>query len=270
MHLRRAFFIAAVIALMTLVPAQAAQSPSASQSTAKPTLTIARFQGAPHSPNAVDPGADLADAIAVLVEESGCCRVMPREWLPADKSTSSPAPAKLRDAAAVAGVEYVVIGNIMQSHTQRPALPVIPALVSRMRPSPYGLSGRPATPYVSVSVSTLVTVEVRVLAASSGEVVRTLRMDRTVTSQPHPIGPAPQAAPAPGAIGAALPASASQLKGLANDPLMRGSMTTAPQKSDLGRLLASIAPDLAGALMRAVGQLGQGQKPIGGLKPADF
>ena len=61
----------------------------------RPTLTVARFEGSLKSSHGTDAAADLADALAARVEDSGCCRVMPRSWLPRPMS-EKPSLASVR------------------------------------------------------------------------------------------------------------------------------------------------------------------------------
>src|SRR5688572_12577030 len=92
------------------------------QEPSRPTLTITRFEGKLKSGNTADAGADLADAIATRVEESGCCRVMLRAFLPQAAPGQSPSLEAIREAAVAGRVRYVIAGRATTTRTvRRPA-----------------------------------------------------------------------------------------------------------------------------------------------------
>ena len=109
--------IAASVVLTGAASHALAQEPS------RPTLTIARFEGKLKSGNTADAGADLADAIATRVEESGCCRVMLRAFLPQAAPGQSPSLEAIREAAVAGRVQYVVAGRAASSRAQFVGLP---------------------------------------------------------------------------------------------------------------------------------------------------
>ncbi len=100
------------------------------QESSRPTLTITRFEGKLKSGNTADAGADLADAIATRVEESGCCRVMLRGFLPQAAPGQSPSLEAIREAAVAGRVRYVIAGRATTTRTvRRPAAPSIASTI---------------------------------------------------------------------------------------------------------------------------------------------
>lgn len=72
----------------------------------RPTLTVVSFSGV--SPES---GDAMADELASQLVETGRYRVLTRDWLSAPSANATPALAVLRDAAAAAGVEFLVLGH---------------------------------------------------------------------------------------------------------------------------------------------------------------
>ena len=175
--------IAASVVLTGAASHALAQEPS------RPTLTIARFEGKLKSGHTADAGADLADAIATRVEESGCCRVMLRAFLPQAAPGQSPSLEAIREAAVAGRVQYVVAGRAASSRTiRRPAAPAIATLLGQMLPGPSrfppGSSGGPLAPRLPHPIAarpkpvTLVTLEMRIIDAASGQMLRTVTVTR--------------------------------------------------------------------------------------------
>ena len=75
----------------------------------RPTLTVICFSGVP-----ADTGDAMADVLASQLVETGRYRVMARDWLSATPGNAGSSLAVLRDAAAAAGVEYLVLGHGQQ------------------------------------------------------------------------------------------------------------------------------------------------------------
>ncbi|HVQ42821.1 MAG TPA: hypothetical protein VMS54_11455, partial [Vicinamibacterales bacterium] len=135
MHRLTVLLAAAVIVAGTAANALA-QEPS------RPTLTITRFDGNLKSTNTADAGADLADALATRVEESGCCRVMLRAFLPQAAPGKSPSLEAIREAAVTGRVKYVIAGRATTKRSiPRPTAPLIGAILGQLRP---GASSFPA------------------------------------------------------------------------------------------------------------------------------
>jgi hypothetical protein len=98
--------------------------PAAERDT-RPTLTVVAFTG-----EGVPPGSGdaMADELATHFVETGRYRVMPRDWLPSSAAKAQPALAALRETAAAAGVEYLVLGEARRGRslgTPRPDLVLI-------------------------------------------------------------------------------------------------------------------------------------------------
>jgi len=167
-----------LIVLLAAAVVAGAESTALAQESSKPTLTITRFEGKLKSGKAADAGADLADAIATRVEESGCCRVMLRAFLPQAAPGKSPSLEAIREAAVAGRVKYVVAGRVTTSRTlRRSAAPAIASILGRLLPGarlfparmPYPIPARP-------QVQTLVTLEMRIIEAVSGQVLRTFTL----------------------------------------------------------------------------------------------
>ena len=182
MH-RLTVLLAAAVAVSAASPDALAQEPS------RPTLTIVRFEGKLKSRQSADAGADLADAIATRVEESGCCRVMLRGFLPQAKPGQSPPLDAIREAAVAGRVEYVVTGRAVTTRMIRPpAAPSIATMLGQMRPGssplPAGVLQGPVAPRMPYPIAarpqpvTLVTLEMRIIDATSGHVRRTVTITR--------------------------------------------------------------------------------------------
>ena len=236
--MRRRLVSPMVIALVALsIPAHLlAQGPSPS-SISKPTLTIARFEGG-RTNDKSDPGAEFADAIAVRIEESGCCRVMPREFLGAAPEHKPASITAVRQAAAAAGVEYVVLGSVTQT-SRRPTYPTMALPMGRRPTTPFGFHGGAPTMAYSAPITTLVTVDLRVLDVVTGETARTLRVERTVNARTNSTYRAPAPVPGRGVIGTVLGVAA---------------MSARPRQP-VDSVLTSLTPDVADALVRVASQL---------------
>jgi hypothetical protein len=98
----------------------------------RPTLTVVSFSGVPSQS-----GDAMADELASQLVETGRYRVLTRDWLSASSTGAKPSLAVLRDAAAAAGVEYLVLGD------------------------------------GQTTVSKVLLIEVRVVSVATGEVIRT-------------------------------------------------------------------------------------------------
>jgi hypothetical protein len=148
--------------LLCLAPATLA----AQDEMRRPTVTVVSFEG----PGSLERLDAMADELAMRLVETGRFRVLEREWLAVPAGPARPSVAVLRDVAAGAGVEYLVLGSV------RPLLggpisgpvtiggPLLGAARLRSR-----MLIRPARTSRPPSVS----VNVRVVDVSSGDVVRT-------------------------------------------------------------------------------------------------
>lgn len=124
---------------------------------ARPTLTVVSFSGVPS-----EAGDAMADELASQLVETNRYRVMARDWLSASPGVATPSLPALRDAAAAAGVEYLVLGH-----------------------------GRPAMSLGTVRGDVLF-IDVRVVSVTTGEVIRTAAGRSQMpgrTRRPMPIVP---------------------------------------------------------------------------------
>jgi len=182
MHRLTVLLAAAIVASWTSSHTLAQESP-------RPTLTITRFDGKLKSRQTADAPGDLADAIASRVEESGCCRVMLRAFLPQAQPGQSPSLATVREAAVAGRVKYVIAGRATSSRTvRRPAAPSIGSVLGQIGPAsspfPAGALRGPLAPRMPYPMParpqpvTMVTLEMRIIDATSGEVLRTVTITR--------------------------------------------------------------------------------------------
>jgi hypothetical protein len=185
MH-RLTVFLAAAVVVSGAATRALAQEPS------RPTLTVTRFEGKLKSSHTVDAGADLADALAIRMEESGCCRVMLRAFLPQAKPGQSPSLEVVREAAVAGRVQYVIVGRAATSRTvPRPQAPTIASVLGQMLPvsSPFrgGSMRGPQAPRLPYPIAarprpvTLVTLEMRIIDAVRGQVMRTVTITQPAT-----------------------------------------------------------------------------------------
>jgi hypothetical protein len=177
------------VLLVTAAVVSGASSNALAQESSKPTLTIARFEGKLKSSRTTDAGADLADAIATRVEESGCCRVMLRAFLPQATPGQSPSLETIREAAVAGRVQYVIAGRATTTRTvRRPPAPSIATMLGQLRPGatpfPAGSSGGRLAPRLPYPIAarplpvTVVTLEMRIIDAANGQVLRTVTITR--------------------------------------------------------------------------------------------
>jgi len=181
MHRLTVLLAAAVVA--------GAESTTLAQESSRPTLTITRFEGKLKSGKAADAGADLADALATRVEESGCCRVMLRAFLPQAAPGRSPSLEAIREAAVAGRVKYVVAGRATTTRTiRRPPTPSIASVLGQMLPGssqhPAGAVRGPLAPRLPYPIAarplpvTVITFEMRIIDAEGGQVLRTVTITR--------------------------------------------------------------------------------------------
>jgi curli biogenesis system outer membrane secretion channel CsgG len=157
----------------------ARQDSTDSQVPRQPTLTVVTFDADRSAKLSQGERDAAADELATRLVESGCYRVLEREWLPVPRDARGPLPlSTLRAAAASAGVEYLVLGSVSRSLTTsvrpRPAgmaLAVVGAMAGKA--TPFFL--RPFVHPPVASREALVSLNVRVIDVSSGVLVRTTR-----------------------------------------------------------------------------------------------
>lgn len=147
--------------VVTLLVAAAAAVPVQAQTASWPTdadppvtatlpiVTVAPFQAGRSARVSTDITAALADELAAQLVESRRCRVLDQAWLPVPGDGTNGRPVQtLRVAAANAGVDYLVVGDVVpisrtivtQPQTSLPHRP--PTLSgSRLGSSPMPMAG---------------------------------------------------------------------------------------------------------------------------------
>ncbi len=137
----------------------------------------------------------MADELASRLVESGRFRVMPREWLPADRENDDPSMSALFDSAKSVCVEYLIFGTVHQSMVaiappQRSA--ILAASGMRLLAPSHGVF-MPA-PRLVPSQKIVFSVSVRIVDVATSDVVRTASAGRTATVRAAQALPVPAGA----------------------------------------------------------------------------
>ncbi|HUL74155.1 MAG TPA: hypothetical protein VLT86_13695 [Vicinamibacterales bacterium] len=156
----------------------------AAQDTERPTMSVMPFEGSGVSGTRA---GQMADELAARLVETGRFRVLLREWLPVRRNGSRPSMTALREAAAFAGVQYLVFGSVAQTVSRAGSRPVTPATAG------YGnvmvlTRAVPLQPPVRRPGS-FITLDVRVVDVASGDVVRTAAAQEPVAARAMPLPP---------------------------------------------------------------------------------
>ena len=157
-----------------------------------PAVSVVAFDGQGTSQN--DREA-MADELAARLVDTRRFRVMPREWLPADRQNPDPTMAALFESAKTAGIDYLIFGNARQYSTPLRSGPpplLLAALAMRARLGPAALL-LPAVSASTPRVQTVLTVHVRVVDVTTENEVRSVNASRStcasapiVASSPKP------------------------------------------------------------------------------------
>jgi hypothetical protein len=135
----------------------------------------------------------MADELAARLVDTRRFRVMPREWLPADRENQDPTMAALFESARAARIDYLIFGTARQYATPMRSGPpplLLAALAMRARLGPAALL-LPALSATTARVQTVLTVHVRVFDVTTEDEVRTVNASRSTRA------PAPILAPSP-------------------------------------------------------------------------
>jgi hypothetical protein len=148
---------------------------------APPAVSVVAFDGQGTSQK--DREA-MADELAARLVDTRRFRVMPREWLPADRENPDPTMAALFESAKAAQIDYLIFGTAHQHSTPLQSGPgpmVFAALAMRARLGPAALLF-PALSATTHRVQTVLTVHVRVVDVATGNEVRTVNASRSTRS----------------------------------------------------------------------------------------
>ena len=198
-----------------------------------PIVTLAPFQAGRSAHLSVDTTAALADELAAQLVDGRRCRVLDQAWLPVrDGATNGRSVGALRDAAASAGVDYLVVGNIVPISRTIVATPLAqvyqpPTLggigIARSRMSVAGATAmrRPAKIRRSFLRITLHVIDVR-----TGETTNSVVVESPVRRS---IGPVIGLLPIPGprVVGALVAATAMARSSSTLDAGLREAMASA-------------------------------------------
>jgi TolB-like protein len=157
----------------------AAGSRLAAQSEAPlPTITVTPFTADRLTEETRSLGEESADDLAERLVASGRYRVLARDWmpLPAKGRSGSYPVATIRQAAARAGVQYIVFGS-MRAYVVRvvssPAVGYLPVqkglIFSRI------IQSQTRTRRPPIKSVTRYSVDIELIDAATGELVRTMR-----------------------------------------------------------------------------------------------
>jgi hypothetical protein len=137
----------------------------------------------------------MADELAARLVDTRRFRVLPREWLPADRENPDPTMAALFESAKAARIDYLIFGTARQYTTplrSGPSPLVLAALAMRGRfGGPAAALLFPALSTTTPRVQTILTVHVRVVDVTTEDEVRTVNASRSTRA------PAPILAPSP-------------------------------------------------------------------------
>ncbi len=130
----------------------------------------------------------MADELAARLVDTHRFRVLPREWLPADRENPDPTMAGLFESAKAARIDYLIFGTARQYTTPTRSGPpplLLAALAMRARLGPAALI-LPALSASTPRAQTVLTVHVRVVDVTTEDEVRTVNASRS-TRAPAPI-----------------------------------------------------------------------------------
>ena len=158
-----------------------------------PVLTVAPFQAGRSTHLSADTTTALADELAAQLVDGRRCRVLDQAWLPVRGSaTNGPSVRILRDAAASASVDYLVVGNISPiSRTitpprapvhQRPTLGGISVARSRMP-----VAGAPARMRPAKIRLSFLRITLRVIDVRTGETMHSVVVESPVRGSTGPL-----------------------------------------------------------------------------------
>ena len=200
-----------------------------------PIVTVASFQTGRSTHLSVDTTTALADELAAQLVDGRRCRVLDQAWLPVRGDVTNGRPARaLRDAAASAGVDYLVIGNIVPTsrtivtqpqaavYQPPPTLGRISIARSRSRIPVTGVTARrPAKIRRSFLRITLRVIDVR-----TGETVNSVVVESPVRGSAGPLV-ALLPMPGPGWVAGAIAATAMARSSSTLDAGLREAMASA-------------------------------------------
>lgn len=151
-----------------------------------PILTVAPFQAGRSTHLSVDTTAALADELAAQLVDGRRCRVLDQAWLPVrGGATNGRSVGALREAAASAGVDYLVVGNIVpisRTIVTPPLAPMFPIARSRIPVALTAAMGRPAKVRRSFLRITLRVIDVR-----TGETMNSVVVESPVRGSAGPV-----------------------------------------------------------------------------------
>jgi hypothetical protein len=180
-----------LIAAAAAVPALAQTAPWPAGSdepmaASPPIVTVAPFQAGRSTRLSVDTTAALADELAAKLVESHRCRVLDQAWLPVrDGATKGRSVRTLRDAAASAGVDYLVIGNIVPL-TRTIVIPPRASGLPRPTLGGIGIAGRHTPVAIANAMRpgkirrSLLRITLRVIDVRTGETINSVLVESPV------------------------------------------------------------------------------------------
>ncbi len=135
----------------------------------------------------------MADELAARLVDTRRFRVMPREWLPADRENPDPAMAALVDSAKAARIDYLIFGTVRQyaSPTNSPHRPLLlTALMMTGRVAGPTAWLLPALAASNARMQSVISIHVRVMDVETADVVRTVNSSRSTRTAAPMLGSA--------------------------------------------------------------------------------
>jgi len=234
----RVVVVTLLVAVAAGVPAlaQTAPWPAGSEpiATNPPIVTVATFQAGRSTHLSAETTAALADELAGQLVDSRRCRVLDQAWLPVRGGATDGSMRTLRDAAASAGVDYLVVGNIVpssrtivtqpQAAVYQPPPTVGRISIARSR-SRIPVAGVTAMRAAKIRRSFL-RITLRVIDVRTGEAVNSVIVESPVRGSAGPLV-ALLPIPGPGWVAGAIAATAMARSSSTLDAGLREAMASA-------------------------------------------
>ena len=151
-----------------------------------PIVTVAPFQAGRSTHLSVDTTTALADELAAQLVDGRRCRVLDQAWLPVrGGATNGRSVGALRDAAASAGVDYLVVGDIDPMSRTIVTPPLAPMFPLATRHTPVALANAMRRP-TKIRRSFL-RITLRVIDVRTGETMNSVVVESPVRGSAGPI-----------------------------------------------------------------------------------
>lgn len=187
-HIRRLISITCVFAAAASFVGQAHLL---AEQSVPPAVSVVAFDGQGTSQ---EDREAMADELAARLVDTRRFRVLPREWLPADRENPDPTMAALFESANAARIDYLIFGTARQYTAPTRSAPHSLLLAMLMTTGRLAGPGRllmPALLSTTPRAQTVLTIHVRVVDVATEHEVGTVNASRSTRA------PAPILAPSP-------------------------------------------------------------------------